>query len=192
MKFNLKKFAIVSLIGIAVSGCDVPEAEKKAARDTVIKKHLRETLDYYKSSLEQDKFIAMPELHQGIEMRECDKFIDLKEDKISYIPTFFSNVDHPYFYKGDIKPNQKYDKCVFGKLFNARVPEKYLDNFAFSLYRKNITSEDYQALFKKIHADGVITYGEAIELYNFIHQNEAAKRSKETLAESLVRWFDEK
>lgn len=192
MKKVFMKILFLTIIGIAISGCKVPESQKKSARDTVIKNHLRETLNNYKKNLEQEKFIAMPELIQSIEMRECDIYIDLIEDKISYIPKFFSNVKEPYYYEGEIKNNQKYNDCVVGKLLKARVPEKYLNNFAFSLYRKNITSKDYQGLIKKINADGMITYAEAIELYNFIHKNEVEIRSKESWSDSLARWFNEK
>jgi hypothetical protein len=192
MRKAIKKILLFCIIGIAITGCKVPETEKKDARDTVIKYHIRKTLNNYKAKLEQDKFIAMPELLQSIEMRECDIYIDLNEDKISYIPKFFSNVNEPYYYDGVIKHNQKYDDCVISKLLKTRVPDKYLNNFAFSLYRENITSVDYQGLVKKINADGVITYAEAIELYNFIYKNEVEKRSKESWSDSLARWFNEK
>lgn len=192
MRIVFKKMVLVSLVGLLISGCDVPEDKKRAARDAVISNHLSEILDYYKSRLEQNKIIGMPDLQQTIEMRECDKLIELYEDDISYYPNFISKVDHPYNFSGYIKPNQKHVACVIDKLLKARVPDKYLNNFAFSLYRKNITSEDYQGLVKKINADGVITYAEAIELYNFIHKNEVEIRSKESWSDSLARWFNEK
>ncbi|WP_227518023.1 hypothetical protein, partial [Acinetobacter baumannii] len=153
--------------------------------------HLDEILESFKKRVEEGKFIAMPDLQRSIEMRECDHLIDLHENNISYYPNLISKVDHSYNFNGNIKPNQKHVTCVLGKLLNSAVPENYLNNFAFSLYREKITSADYKEFVKTINADGVVTYSEAIELYNRIHKRESEKRSTESLSDKVARFFNE-
>lgn len=83
MSLYIKKIVVFTLISLVVSGCDVPESKKQAARDAVINEHLDEILESFKKRVEEGKFIAMPDLQRSIEMRECDHLIDLHEDNIS-------------------------------------------------------------------------------------------------------------